>query len=84
MGLMSCLPKRPEVPNGNIFSPVTDNENDNARMKYQNSIEEERDIEREFISGKGSMTHMLNCLPFMRIKDEERIIAIIKKIHFRG
>lgn len=53
-------------------------------MKYQNSLEEKRDIEREFLVGKGSMIHMLNNIPFMRIEDETRIIDIIKKLMAEG
>lgn len=60
--------------------PVTNEEMHSARNKYQNSNEEQEDIEREYLAGKGSMTHMLNNLPFMRIGDEARVIEIIKEL----
>lgn len=51
---------------------------DSARSKYQGTIAEEQDIIREFITGKGSMTHLFNTIPFMRYEDELRIIDIVK------
>lgn len=62
-----------------FLRPSTDCEIKDARMRYQNSIKEQNDIEKEFIDGKGSMTHLLNTIPFMRIEDEPRIIEMIKK-----
>lgn len=53
---------------------------DNARSTYQNSTKEQRDIEREFCTGKGSMTHILNNFPFMRIEDEPRVNLLKKFI----
>lgn len=50
-----------------------------ARTKYQGSLDEERDIIREFELGKGSMTHLFNVIPFMRYEDEHRIKDIIKR-----
>lgn len=52
---------------------------DNARMKYQSSVAEEDYIAREVVIGSGSMTHLYNVIPFMRIEDESRIIKIVKK-----
>lgn len=63
-----------------FIEPVTENALDIARKRYQNTCKEESDIIREFNKGKGSMTHMLNNLPFMRIEDETRIIAIIMRM----
>lgn len=62
-----------------FLKPATNAEMNNARLRYQNSAQEQRDIEREFQNGKGSMTHVLNYLPFMRVEDESRVIAIIKR-----
>lgn len=50
-----------------------------ARKKYQDSFAEENDDIREFIMGKGSITHLLNVIPFMRFEDQSRIIEIIKQ-----
>lgn len=51
---------------------------DFARKNYQGSEAERSDIFREIVIGKGSMTHLLNCIPFMRYEDEQRIIEVIK------
>lgn len=49
-----------------------------ARKNYQGSLKEENDIIRETIRGKGSMTHLFNEIPFMRVEDENRIIEFIR------
>lgn len=53
---------------------------DNARKKYQGTAKEREDVLREVIAGKGSLTHLLNNIPFMRMEDEARIIEIIKDL----
>lgn len=58
--------------------PVTTNDIENARTEYQGSLIERNDVIREFAIGKGSLTHLFNTIPFMRIEDESRIIHIIK------
>lgn len=63
-----------------FVKPMKSSDIDNARNKYQNSNEEECDILREYQVGNGSMTHMLNNIPFMRIEDEARIIGIINEM----
>lgn len=55
-----------------------------ARTKYQGSATEQKDVMREFEIGKGSMTHLLNSIPFMRIEDETRIIAMVKDFMKKG
>lgn len=51
---------------------------DNARNNYQGSDAEIRDVLREIVNGKGSMTHLFNTIPFMRYEDEQRMIDLIK------
>lgn len=51
-----------------------------AKKSYQGSSEEECDIAREFTIGNGSLTHLLNHIPFMRLEDEHRVINIVKKL----
>lgn len=63
-----------------FVKPLNNNDVDNARKKYQNSNEEKYDILREYHAGNGSMTHLLNNVPFMRIEDEPRIICIINEL----
>lgn len=51
---------------------------DNARNNYQGSDAEKKNVLREIVIGKGSMTHLFNTVPFMRYEDEQRITEIIK------
>lgn len=60
--------------------PMTSTDIDDARQKYQNSENEKNDIVREYNLGKGSMIHMMNNLPFMRIEDEQRVLGIINEL----
>lgn len=48
--------------------------------KYQGTLEEKNDLKREFVIGKGSLTHLMNTIPFMRREDEDRIVNIIKTL----
>lgn len=50
-----------------------------ASTSYKNSAVEKTYILRAFVEGKGSMTNILNTVPFTRKDDEPRIIAIIKE-----
>lgn len=59
--------------------PIDVNEIECARNKYQNSATEETDIIREFIIGKGSITHLFNTIAFMRSEDEPRIIELVQR-----
>lgn len=63
-----------------FLKPITDDDINSARIEYQNSFDEMRDIQREYVSGNGSLTHILNNIPFMRREDECRVIGIIKKM----
>lgn len=59
---------------------VTEDDLDRTRNKYQGSAEEKKDILREIVRGNGSLTHLLNNIPFMRVEDEERITKIVKDL----
>lgn len=67
-----------------FLKPASDSQMNNARMKYRNSAEELNAIAREFQAGKGSMIHLMNNLPFMRVEDESRIVEIIQKLIANG
>lgn len=67
-----------------FIKPMTNNDINDARKKYQNSEDEKNDILREYKLGKGSMIHMLNNLPFMRIEDEQRVLGIIDEMVVAG
>lgn len=62
------------------LKPVTQADIDDAKNRYQGSDKEKNDLMREFVRGNGSMTHMLNNVPFMRVEDEYRIIETIKDL----
>lgn len=55
-----------------------------ARKKYQGSEKERKDMVRELKHGNGSLTHLLNNLPFMRFEDEDRVMGIIKELKKNG
>lgn len=68
----------------NFLRPVCCDEMNNANQRYQGSNTERKDIIREIQAGKGSMTHLLNNIPFMRIEDEIRITEIVKDLIDKG
>lgn len=35
---------------------------------------------REIVVGNGSLKHLLNNIPFMRIEDQERIVLIVEEL----
>lgn len=67
-----------------FLKPTVEDELDNARKNYQNSLDEIQDIKREFVAGKGSLTHIYNNVPFVRYEDEPRIIEIIRGLIDNG
>lgn len=68
----------------NFLKEVNNADINNARKKYQGSNAEKNDLVREFTIGRGSMTHLINNIPFMRIEDQERIMEIIKALMDTG
>lgn len=68
----------------NNLKPVNSSDIDSARKRYQGSIEEKNDFIREFTTSNGSMTHLLNNIPFMRIEDQMRMIKIIRDLMDNG
>lgn len=57
---------------------------DSAREKYQGSIQEAMDVSREFLIGNGSISHLLQEIPFMRVEDETRILLLIRDFMKNG
>lgn len=55
-----------------------------ARNEYQGLEREDRALIREVKIGNGSMTHLLNTIPFMRVEDENRIIESIRELMSSG
>lgn len=59
---------------------ATDDDIEQSRAKYKGSANEKDDIIREITAGNGSLTHLLNHIPFMRVEDQPRILLIIKEL----
>lgn len=59
---------------------ATDADLEQATVNYKNSDKEKEDIIREIVAGNGSMTHLLNQIPFMRAEDQPRILSIIQEL----
>lgn len=57
---------------------------ESGRNKYQGSVEEKNDVMREIVVGKGSMTHLLNTIPFMRCEDELRMVKMVMEFMNSG
>lgn len=68
----------------NYLKPVDIKDIEVARNEYRGSCAEQNDLIREFIVGKGSLTHLLNTIPFMRIEDENRIIEVLRDLMEKG
>lgn len=62
----------------NYLKVINNEDITNASNSYKGSAAERTDILKEFVKGSGSMTHILNNVPFTRKNDEKRIIAIIQ------
>lgn len=62
------------------LKPITCDDINNARKLYQGSSVEKNDLIHAFLAGNGSMTYILNNIPFMRVEDENRVIEILKDL----
>lgn len=63
-----------------FLKEVNEYDIENARKNYQGTNKERNDVIREVVAGKGSLTHLLNNVPFMRVEDEARMIEIIREL----
>lgn len=63
---------------------ISDDDFGKAAQEYKNSAKETEDIIREVVIGKGSLKHLLNCIPFMRIEDQPRILKVIEELMKQG
>lgn len=66
------------------LKPLREVDIQGARKAYQGSESEETDVIREFAIGNGSLTHLLNNIPFFRVEDENRIIELIMELMSLG
>lgn len=66
------------------LKPMTSNAIESARQAYQGSEREHSDLIREFKIGNGSLTHLMNTIPFFRYEDENRIIESLQELMSLG
>lgn len=62
-----------------VFKPITDQDIENYEREYRGSEQEEIDIRKAYLNGKGCINFMMNHVPFMAVEDEERIQTLVRK-----
>lgn len=62
-----------------VFKPITDQDIQNYERDYVGSEQEEIDVRKAYVNGKGCINFMMNHVPFMSIKDEDRMQEMVKK-----
>lgn len=63
----------------NMFKPVTDEDIENYEKSYKKSEQEEIDIKKAYLNGKGCINFLINHVPFMHVDDEARIQAMVRQ-----
>lgn len=63
-----------------FFKPITTQDINNYEKEYIGSELEKTDIKKAYLNGKGCINYMMNCVPFMRVEDEPRIMELVKGI----
>lgn len=61
-----------------FFKPITTTDIDNYQKEYKGSEIEKTDIRKAYLNGKGCINYMMECVPFMAVEDEPRIIELVK------
>lgn len=67
-----------------IFKPITEDDIDNYKMEYIGSEIEKQDIKKAYLDHKGCINKMSDCVQFMNVENEPRIIDIIKEMITSG
>lgn len=62
-----------------VFKPITTQDIQNYERDYRGSEQEEIDIRKAYLNGKGCINFMMNHVPFMAVEDEERIQELVRK-----
>lgn len=62
-----------------VFKPITDQDIQNYQRDYVGSEQEEIDIRKAYLNGKGCINFMMNHVPFMCVEDEDRIQELVRK-----
>jgi len=63
-----------------IFKPITKLDIDNYEKEYVGSELEREDIKKAYLNNKGCIDRMTDCVQFMNVKNEPRIIDIVKEM----
>lgn len=61
-----------------IFKPITKADIATYEASYIGSEQEEIDIRKAYINGKGCINFMMNHVPFMKVEAEERIQKLVR------
>lgn len=61
-----------------FFKPITTTDIEKYEKEYVGSEMEKTDIRKAYLNGKGCWNYMLECVPFMKVEDEPRILLIVK------
>lgn len=62
-----------------VFKPITDQDIQNYERDYVGSEQEEIDVRKAYVNGKGCINFMMNHVPFMAVEDEGRIQEMVRK-----
>ncbi|KAL5275768.1 DNAJC9 family protein [Megaselia abdita] len=63
-----------------IFKPITELDIDNYKKEYIGSDIEKKDIKKAYLNHKGCLDKMSDCVQFMDVENEARIIDIVKEM----
>lgn len=63
-----------------IFKPITEDDIDNYKKEYIGSDIEKLDIKKAYLNNKGCINKMSDCVQFMDMENEARIISIVKEM----
>lgn len=62
-----------------VFKPITNEDIQNYEKNYVGSEQEEIDVRKAYVNGKGCINFMMNHIPFMSVEDEPRIQKMVRK-----
>lgn len=63
-----------------VFKPITEEDIDNYKKEYVGSELEKADIKKSYLNNKGCIDRMSDCVQFMDVEHEPRIIDIVKEM----
>lgn len=63
-----------------IFKPISEEDIDNYKKEYVGSDLEKADIKKAYLNNKGCIDRMTDCVQFMDLENEPRIIDMVKEM----